>query len=178
MTLRPGDFRDGPWPGPEQERHEGKRRRFAPPVLVFGSAAALPKPRTISAAAHPTAELAASFELPRALHLQSVRAVAPNASSFLLRLQHLYATGEDAERSVALEVELPELVAAVAPASKTASVRQTTLDGTNDVAAMARRRRFPTAAEDLDEAVAVAAAGGGLGGGQTVVRRQCWQKRA
>ena len=124
-------------------RHEYKKRRIAPPVLAF---ATVPRRRKGVAGAG-----GGTFELPLAVHLQSVRALEPNASAFLLRLQHMYATGEDAQRSTTASVDLKELLAAVAPGAKVAGALESTLDGTNDAAArLASRRRFPTQHQEDD----------------------------
>ena len=136
-------------------RHESKLRRLSPPVLAFSSAKCLPPPRTSASATSPpitprgARHGAPAYELPPVLHLQSVRAVAPNASAFVLRLQHLYAEGEDAEHSVNALVDVDAVLQLVAPDAKVATATRTTLDGVNDAAFLAKRRLFPTEEQGL-----------------------------
>ena len=121
-------------------RHEYKKRRIAPPVLAF---ATVPRRRKAQIKRVEGAG-GGTLDLPPSVHLQSVRAVEPNASAFLLRLQHMYATGEDAQRSTTASVDLKELLAVVAPGAKVAGALESTLDGTNDASRLESRRRFPT----------------------------------
>jgi hypothetical protein len=80
------------------------------------------------------------------VRLQSLRAVDSNATEFILRLQHNYAVGEDSELSRPVDVDLGALLKALAPDARAASPVETTLDGGQPVAAMKRRRSFPTTA--------------------------------
>ena len=127
-------------------RHEHKRRLFAPPVLLYGRVDAL------RVAAEATRDQAMVPPLGDALRLQSVRSTGANASEMVVRVQHMYAVGEDPQRSVRQSFDLDALLRTLVPARTPVGVQETTLDGAQPVGVLQRRRRFPTS----DDGVSVA----------------------
>ena len=129
-------------------RQEGKMRRYAPPVLAFAPLSSL-----TTTTNNPPPSLSRALLAP-SIRLQSVRMLNPNGTEWLLRLQHMYAAGEDPTLSKAQAVDLEAIIKAVLPptaakrngggAASAWKVLETTLDGMNDVSTLARRRHFPT----------------------------------
>ena len=77
--------------------------------------------------------------LPPSVHLQSLRATAATADEMLLRLQHMFTVGEDAEKSVPQSVDVGKMLAAVRPVT---SVAEVTLDGMQNVSSLAGRNPY------------------------------------
>ena len=125
-------------------RHANKHRHFSPPLVSFGSTRALTRQSRPTATTLLKGRRPSLVDLPPSIHLQSVRAVDPNASAFLVRLQHLYAKDEDAERSTEQNVDLRALLSALVPDATQISAEEMTLDGARPITAMAQRRRMPT----------------------------------
>lgn len=83
------------------------------------------------------------------VHLQSVRASDPNSKALLVRLQHLYATGEDPNLSQAVTVDLDAFL--VSAGLEHASTAEVTLDGMRAVETTCTRTRYPVDEPDTEE---------------------------
>jgi hypothetical protein len=83
------------------------------------------------------------------VHLQSVRASDPNSKALLVRLQHLYATGEDTNLSQAVTVDLDAFL--VSAGLEHASTAEVTLDGMRAVETTCTRTRYPVDEPDTED---------------------------
>mmetsp|Transcript_11269 Transcript_11269/g.33810 ORF Transcript_11269/g.33810 Transcript_11269/m.33810 type:complete len:173 (+) Transcript_11269:2624-3142(+) len=84
--------------------------------------------------------------LPTQVHLQGLRATDPKSSDVLVRLQHLYATGEDPVMSAAVDVDLDAFLASAGV--EKASTTEVTLDGMRNVDTTCSRPRYPADVAD------------------------------
>ena len=83
-------------------------------------------------------------------------------SRLFVRLQHPFAAGEDADLSAPARVDLGAFLSALLPTGAVVrAAHETTLDGSQPVDALRRRRRMPTEGEDDEAVVADGAASAG-----------------
>ena len=126
-----------------QLRAENKLRLNRKVTPVFGKYEAKAAAMANDAAATP----AAAAPLPRQLHLQTVRATSATGEEMIVRLQHVFAEGEDPTLSVPVHVDIAAFVKGILPAGvKALPPQEMTLDGAQPIAAQEKRRHFPTAA--------------------------------
>lgn len=119
-------------------RHAHKQALSHPPLLLY----AAPPPRRAAAAGAGAAAAAAG--LPPALHLQSARALGPDAAGALLRVRHLYSAddaGIDPERAAAVGCDLPGLLRR-AGLRVPAAMEEVTLNGIVPLRGL-NRTRYP-----------------------------------
>ena len=127
-------------------RAENKLRLNRKVTAVFGKYDAKAAAAKVTATATATATAAAA-SLPQQLHLQTVRATSATAGEMIVRLQHVFAEGEDPTLSVPVDLDIAAFVKSILPPGiKALPPQEMTLDGAQPIATQVKRRHFPTAA--------------------------------
>ena len=76
-----------------------------------------------------------------------MRATSATAGEMIVRLQHVFAEGEDPTLSVPVDLDIAAFVKSILPPGiKALPPQEMTLDGAQPIATQVKRRHFPTAA--------------------------------